>query len=169
MENIEEIVRETVVTTIKEYEKKINEHNRRKILYNTKLLLKNYNELKNHALNAVYKNIECEELDKAQGEEASYSDDEILIESIKKSKARTLIMIAHIDVALERVKIKYKNKGSIEKYEALELYYIEEKKKEEIAIELNCSTKSIGRWIREVEEEIGVNLFGINSMEHIII
>lgn len=169
MENIEEIVRETVLTTIKEYEKKINEHNRRKILYNTKLLLKNYNELKNHALNAVYKNIECEEVDKIHGEEASYSDDEILIESIKKSKAKTIIMIAHIDVALERVKVKYKNKGTFEKYKALELYYIEEKKKEEIALELNCSTKSIGRWIREAEEEIGVNLFGINSMEHIII
>lgn len=164
MENIEEIVRETVLTTIKEYEKKINEHNRRKILYNTKLLLKNYNELKNHALNAVYKNIECEEIDKENGEDSNYSDDEILIESIKKSKAKTIIMIAHIDVALERVKVKYKNKGIFEKYKALELYYIEEKEKEEIAKEINCSIKSVGRWIKEVEEDIGINLFGINSM-----
>lgn len=169
VENIEEIVRETVVTTIKEYEKKINEHNRRKILYNTKLLLKNYNELKNHALNAVYKNIECEEIDKENGEDSNYSDDEILIESIKKSKAKTIIMIAHIDVALERVKQKHKIKGTVEKYKALELYYIKEKRKDDIAIELNCSTKSVSRWIKEVEEDVAINVFGINTLDHMLI
>lgn len=166
MENLEGLVKEAVALTIREFNKKANENNRRKILYNTKLLLKNYNELKNHALNAVYKNIECEELDKETGEEANYSDDEILIESIKRSKAKTLIMIAHIDVALERVKQKHRIKGTIEKYKALELYYISEKNKDDISTELNCSVKSVGRWIKEVEEEVGTNLFGINSVEH---
>ncbi|WP_373205222.1 hypothetical protein [Clostridium tertium] len=169
MENIEELIKETVAITIKELNKKQNENNRRKILYNTRLLLKNYNELKNHAINAIYKNIEWEEIDKLNGEEANYSDDEILIESIKKSKARTLIMIAHIDVALERVKQKHRIKGTIEKYKALELYYIKESSKEDIAAELNCSVKSTARWIKEVEDEVGTNLFGINSIEHILI
>ena len=169
VENIEELIKETVAITIKELNKKQNENNRRKILYNTRLLLKNYNELKNHAINAIYKNIEWEEIDKLNGEEANYSDDEILIESIKKSKARTLIMIAHIDVALERVKQKHRIKGTIEKYKALELYYIKESSKEDIAAELNCSVKSTARWIKEVEDEVGTNLFGINSIEHILI
>lgn len=169
MVNIEDIVKETVSITIKEYEKKLNERNKRKVLYNTKLLLKNYNELKNHSLNAVYKNTEYEVIDKINGEEANYSDDKIFIESIKNSKLRTLVMLTHIDVALERVRQKHMIKGTIEKYNALELYYIKEKKREDIAEELNCSIKSVMRWIKEVEEEVGTNLFGINSIENILI
>ena len=136
MESIEEIVKETVAITIKEYEKNLNDRNKRKILYNTKLLLKNYNELKNHSINAIYKNIDEEVIDRMNGEEANYSDDKIFIESIRNSKIKTLIIITHIDVALERVKQKHKIKGTIEKYKALELYYIKEKRKDDIAVEL---------------------------------
>jgi hypothetical protein len=169
MENIEEVVRETVSLAIKEYEKNRNERNKRKILYNTKLLLKNYNELKNHSENAVYKNIDFEDIDRVNGEEANYSDDIIFIESIKNSKIKTLIIITHIDMALERVKQKHRIKGTIEKYKALELFYIKEKRKDEIAIEINCSTKSVSRWIKEVEEDVAINVFGINTIGHILL
>ena len=169
MESIEEIVKETVSMTIKEYEKNLNERNKRKILYNTKLLLKNYNELKNHSLNAVYKNIDEEVIDRINGEEANYSDDEIFIESIKVSKMKTLIIITHIDVALERVKQKHIIKGTYEKYKALELYYIKEKRKDDIAEELNCSTKSVSRWIKETEEDVAINVFGVNTLGNILI
>lgn len=169
MESIEEIVKETVAITIKEYEKNLNDRNKRKILYNTKLLLKNYNELKNHSINAIYKNIDEEVIDRMNGEEANYSDDKIFIESIRNSKIKTLIIITHIDVALERVKQKHKIKGTIEKYKALELYYIKEKRKDDIAVELNCSTKSVSRWIKETEEDVAINVFGINTLGNILI
>lgn len=169
MESIEEIVKETVAITIKEYEKNLNDRNKRKILYNTKLLLKNYNELKNHSINAIYKNIDEEVIDRMNGEEVNYSDDKIFIESIKNSKIKTLIIITHIDVALERVKQKHKIKGTIEKYKALELYYIKEKRKDDIAVELNCSTKSVSRWIKEAEEDVAINVFGINTLGNILI
>ena len=169
MKSIEEIVKETIALTIKEYEKNMNERNKRKILYNTKLLLKNYNELKNHSMNAVYKNIDEEVIDRMNGEEANYSDDKIFIESIKVSKIKTLIIITHIDVALERVRQKHVMKGTYEKYKALELYYIKEKRKEEIAEELNSSTKSITRWIKETEEDVAINVFGVNTLGNILI
>lgn len=169
MESIEEIVKETVSMTIKEYEKNLNERNKRKILYNTKLLLKNYNELKNHSMNAVYKNIDEEVIDRINGEEANYSDDKIFIESIKVSKIKTLIIITHIDVALERVRQKHIIKGTFEKYKALELYYIKEKRKDDIAEELNCSTKSVSRWIKETEEDVAINVFGVNTLGNILI
>lgn len=168
MGSIEEIVKETVSATIKEYEKRINERNRIKILYNTRLLLKNYNELKNHALNAIYKNIDCEDEDKIFGVNANYSDDDVFIESIKKSKMRTLIIITHIDAALTRVEYKYDTRGTEEKYKALELFYIKEKRKDDIAVELNCSTKSVNRWIKEVEEDIAINIFGINTLDNML-
>lgn len=165
MENINEIVKEAVLLAIREYDKANIEKSKRKTLYNTKLLLKNYNELNNHAKNAVYKHTDERITDNINKIDANYSDDFILIESIKNSRIKTLIYIDHMNMALERVKRNQKVKGTYEKYEALEMFYIDKERKEDIAIKINCSSKSVGRWIREMEEEVGINLFGINSIE----
>lgn len=170
MEDINANIKEIITEAIKEYDRSKEEKSRRKILYNTKLLLKNYNELKNHAENAVYRHVnnrnaarECEEGN------ITYSDDKTFIESIKCSRAKTLIYIEHMDMALERVKSNQSAKGTDEKYKAFEMFYIYKLRIEDIAIKLNCSSKSASRWIKEMTEEVGINMFGINSLEHIFV
>lgn len=73
-----------------------------KRLYNTKLLLQNYNMLKDHCENSIsnLKEITPTEnaidiLDSLDSSEGSY------IESIKRSTTRTYIILAHIDVMME--------------------------------------------------------------------
>ena len=169
MESINEDIREIVLAAIKEYDRSKEEKSRRKILYNTRLLLKNYNELKNHAENAIYRHIDNKEIEEVNQDEVTYSNDKNFIESIKNSRAKTLIYIEHMDMALERVKNNQKIKGTDEKYKAFEMFYIEKVRIDDIAIKLNCSSKSASRWIKEVTEEVGVNMFGINSLEHIFV
>lgn len=169
MENINDEIKDLIIQAIKEYDKSKEEKSKRKILYNTKLLLKNYNELKHHAENAIYKNITKGEEVKEDNGNVTYSNDKHFIESIKSSRAKTLIYIEHMDMALDRVRVNQKNRGTSEKYEAFEMFYMKKVRMEDIATELNCSSKSASRWVKEVAEEVGINMFGINSLEHIFV
>ena len=87
--------------------------------------------------------------------------------SIKQSKAKTLIMTAHIDKSLELLKEEQEKEGTLEKYEALELYYIKGKTYESIAEELGTSEISIKRWVKQMLERLGILLFGIDGLKMI--
>lgn len=67
-------------------------------LRNTKLLLRNYRMLKEHAENSVFGRSQMEEsaLDILESMMSMY-DNEVIIESIKRSATRTAVIITHID------------------------------------------------------------------------
>ena len=67
-------------------------------LRNTKLLLRNYNMLKEHAQNSVFGRTQMEEsaLDILESMMTMY-DNEIIIESIKRSATRTAVIVSHIE------------------------------------------------------------------------
>ena len=98
MENTDEIIRLVAKEAIKEFDKEQKEKKKKKVFHNTKLLLKHYNSLKTHVEEAIddVKKIHVDsEID-------DICSDELYIASIKRSKSKTLIMIAHIDMALEQ-------------------------------------------------------------------
>jgi len=67
-------------------------------LRNTKLLLRNYRMLKEHAENSVFGRTQMEEsaLDILESMMSMY-DNEVIIESIKRSATRTSIIVSHIE------------------------------------------------------------------------
>lgn len=67
-------------------------------LRNTKLLLRNYRMLKEHAENSVFGRTQMEEsaLDILESMMSMY-DNEVIIESIKRSATRTAVIISHIE------------------------------------------------------------------------
>ena len=159
MENTDEIIRLVAKEAIKEFDKEQKEKKKKKVFHNTKLLLKHYNSLKTHVEEAIddVKKIHVDsEID-------DICSDELYIASIKRSKSKTLIMIAHIDMALEQLKCKQIKKGTVDKYNALTKHYIDEKNYEEISEELKCSVITPRRWINEIIDELSVLLFGIDS------
>lgn len=162
--NIDDAINKAVKVAIREFDKEKKEEQRERILYNTKLLLKNYNNLKSHIDEAVseVKNLE-QDLD--IDDLGDIDKEKLYIVSIKKSKAKTLLMIAHIDVALKSLMNKQYRLCSIEKYRALEKYYINNRTYEEIAEELNCSVITAKRWVKEMVKELSINLFGLDGMK----
>ena len=123
MENTDEIIRLVAKEAIKEFDKEQKEKKKKKVFHNTKLLLKHYNSLKTHVEEAIddVKKIHVDsEID-------DICSDELYITSIKRSKSKTLIMIAHIDMALDQLKRKQIKKGTVDKYNALTKHYIDEK------------------------------------------
>ncbi|MDB1923377.1 hypothetical protein ABHA37_08115 [Clostridium tertium] len=161
--NIDETISKAVKVAIKEYDKEKKIESKKNVFHNTKLLMKHYNDLKSHVDNAISDVTQLEEDKLELGE--MYEEDELYIASIKKSKAKSLIMIAHIDTAMETLYNQHKRKGTLEKYLALESYFVQEKTYEEIAENLNCGVNTPRRWINELLNELGVYLFGVECIK----
>lgn len=161
--NIDETISRAVKAAIKEYDKEQKAESRKNVFHNTKLLMKHYNDLKSHIDNAIADVTQLEDDKLELGE--MYEEDELYILSIKKSKTKSIIMIAHIDTAMTTLYNQHRKKGTSEKYRALKSYYIDEKTYEEIAEQLNCGVNTPRRWINEMLNELGVYLFGVECIK----
>lgn len=160
--NIDELISKAAKEAIREYDKEKIQEQKRKVFHNTKLLLKHYNDLKSHVDNAIsdVTRLETDLIDLNELER-----DELYILSIKKSKTKTLIMIAHIDMAMETLKKKQYKLCATEKYQSLTMFYFDEMSYEKIAEELNCGVVTVRRWVNEMINELSINLFGIDGMK----
>ena len=126
-------------------------------LRNTKLLLKNFRHLKAHA-NSI--RVELDELDELLILD-SEDLDEIEVESIKKSKRKTLIMLAFISHMLELYRTINEKRHMI----VACLYIADEKTSvEELANYYKCTTRAIYKELRIAVSEISALFFGVDSI-----
>ena len=139
---------------IKEFKEEEKEKYRNKKLHNTKLLMKNYNNLKDH-IEEVSDDLDIEFEDLA---------DEVWITSITRTKLRTMKMMAYIDSALKIVEKKFRTSCEEYKYKAFKLYYIDKKTNEEIQEILSCGKNSPKNWSDLVIEELSLLLWGIEAL-----
>lgn len=155
--------KDIIKEALREFRQEEKETKKREAFQNTKLLMANYNDFKAHVKNAIsevgeinnaFKDIDISELDK----------DELYVLSIKRSKTKTMIMIAHIDSALCTLRNKQKKLHSLDKYKAFEKFYMQEKSHEKISEELNCSVSTTKRWINEMTRNLGIYLFGADGI-----
>jgi hypothetical protein len=134
-------------------------------LRNTRLLLKNYRIFKIHA----------RELKMEIGllnDEAFLEDldsDEFAVEAIKKSKARTIIMITFIDQMLEVFRVlseKSDKPGDKRRYQVIYLLYIADEKLtiEKVAECLNVAPKTITRDIKDAVKTLSALIFGVDGI-----
>jgi hypothetical protein len=158
----DDLINKAVKAAIREYSKAQLSEKKRKALHNTKMLLKNYDKIKCSIEEAI------SEASQLEDQSFAYSDDEdVYINSIRKSKLKSLIVVAHIDRALEVVQQEYEKKGVPEKYEAFISCMFNRMTYEEAAI-LYCSSKqSISRWVVDATRLVSIQLFGVDGVEMI--
>lgn len=159
--NIDEVIKKATKEAIREYTKELRKEQKNKTFHNTRLLMKNYNNLKEH----MEKGIDSLKFALDNGDYDELTEDEVYILSIKQSKARTLIMVAHIDIALEALKEKQYRMSCHEKYKAFKKYFIENETYEDIAAELNGSVITVRRWINEMVKQLAVLIFGVDGLK----
>lgn len=95
----EELINTAVKVAIKEYSKEQKEEKKRKALHNTKLLLKSYASIKDSIKEAIS---EAKQLENPPFDDMD--DDDVYIESIRRSKLKSMIVIEHIERSLNKVK-----------------------------------------------------------------
>lgn len=142
-----------------------------KRLHNTRLLLENYHMLKLNMKCSVYKKsqVRGQAVDILDGM-LDEDDDEVIIDSIKRSSERTAIIINHIDTMLALYETYcYKSCKEIEKrrYEVIFNYYISDKllAVKEISLKFHQSQQTIYNDLKVAEERLTALIFGIDSLK----
>ena len=127
---------------------------------NTKLLMRNYKNLKQHILN------EKDEIKilYAGMDEEYIKVDYMWLESIIKSKGKSVQILKYVDEQLKFLELEYEKRKQKEKYRAFELLLIENKSNIEMQNELGCSKNMPNKWANEVLRELSVLLWGIDAI-----
>lgn len=140
-------------------------------LHNTRLLLANYRNLKDHVSGAVFKGKQAKEsaLDILDGLDEDKLEDNYYIDSIKQTQQRTLIILAHIDEMLDLYRISCEQSGKPEKmrqYRVLYAAYIapEQKSVEEIARENDVEKRTYYSDLGKAVKPLSALLFGIDGI-----
>lgn len=140
-------------------------------LRNTKLLLRNYHMLKEHAENSVFGRTQMEEsaADILESMMSLY-DNEVIIESIRRSATRTAVIVAHIE-AMFGIYDAYCNRSfgkpiDRRRYEVLWDKYIaaDTLSVGEIAKKQHMSIDSVYGDLRVATEKMTALLFGVDGL-----
>lgn len=158
-----------IIGILREQEKQERKKVYNKRLRNAKYLFKNYNNLVNHYQNAVY--IESELKDDNLKDIYDFIDEDredLMIQSIYRSKRRTEIMITHIKVCLDTFIQDAYNSGKqskITEADVVKHCILENKTAEETAEIMNYNPRSISRIKKKViEQDLAILIFGVDAI-----
>lgn len=140
-------------------------------LHNTRLLLANYRNLKEHVSGAVFNGRKAKEsaLDILDGLDNFEYEDAYYISSIKQSQQRTLIILTHIDEMLNLYRISCEQSGKEEEMRRcriLNAAYIDPDKKspEEIARENHVEKRTYYSDLGKAIKPLSALIFGIDGI-----
>lgn len=141
-------------------------------LRNTRLLLKNYRTLKQHAQGAVFNAKKAKEnaVDILDGLDSFQFDDNLYIESIKKSQQRTIIILRHVEEMLKYYRIACEESGREDEmrcYRIIMATYVDDEKKtaEEIAEIENIERRTVYKNINTAMKPLSALIFGVDSIK----
>ena len=167
--NIHEIATAAAVEALKLQKNDERERARKSKFGNTERLLKNYSSLIAH-IELSQDKASAEDIESFNFEETDRDD--ITIQSIRRSRIRTLIMVMQIEICLEKLRTDMIDKGQPEKYAVIEKFYLDPVKnsmtyterKRIIAAEIPCGETSVWKWRNEMINELSVLLFGVDGL-----
>lgn len=140
-------------------------------LRNTKLLLRNYHMLKEHAENSVFGRTQMEEsaADILESMMSIYNND-VIIESIKRSATRTAVIVSHVETMFG-LYAAYCDKSQnreidMRRYEVIwDMYMAEDTLSvKEIAEKQNVSKDSVYADLRVATERLTALIFGVDGL-----
>ena len=156
-----------------EYHKTTKRYDRR--LRNTRLLIKHYRTLKAHnkiadnSTNKVYEENVIDVLDDIE----AIDDEEQYIQSLSRTKIRTLIIVGHMNKAMKYYKCicESEGKGKERRYNIIKYMYIDPREDdiipsyEEVAEHFGFNIRTVGRDIRMAIEDLSILFFGIDGIK----
>ena len=161
MAEAEKIAKQAAKEAIAEVRKEERQKKKVKIFQNTKALMENYNRMVKSVEEGVSALSSLTE-DPIEGLEEDNVN--IFVESIVRSKLRSLVMLAHIDKCLKLLEDEEYRRNTPEKYMAFRYYYLDGMTHDSISEVLNCSDRTSRRWITELTGSLGVYLFGVDAL-----
>ena len=130
-ETADQLARAAALETVKEFEKSQKKNRMVRVFQNAKKLMENYNRICQSVQEGVP---ELSDVDDGEELEALPAED-IYINSIIKSKLRSIVMIAHIDKCLGLLEEEMIRKDWPERYDAFKHFYLDDMTYEQMAEE----------------------------------
>lgn len=123
----------------------------------TVIWLENYREMRRYVNNAVS--------EAAEVDGYNISAERAYLKTVRECKAETVILLAHIDKAMQALKEDAAASKELYKYQALESYYIKGLTYEQISRDLLCGRNSPKRWCRVMIQRLTIKLFGARAID----
>ncbi|WP_132381349.1 helix-turn-helix domain-containing protein [Muricomes intestini] len=159
-ETAEQLVRAAALDAVREFEKEQKKNKRVHVFQNAKKLMENYNRICQSVREGVS---EISDMDNSI-ELEEFTEEDIYINSILKSKLRSIVMIAHIDKCLKLLEEEEYQKGTPEKYLAFKYFYLDEMTYENVEKVYGYGERTVRRWVTELTGILGVYLFGSDAI-----
>ena len=173
---MEEIASAAAKEAVREWKEQERKAKKKKAFQNTNLLLEHYLDLKDFCENAVFQDdpMAVDEtqqriykiLDEVSGEE-------VTVRSIRRSREITLIMLSHVDTALELLRLKCEKADTLDKYTVIDMLHLDPSYQEQdwserigtVALELDKAEITIRRWRSDMVNQLGIYLFGLDGLK----
>ena len=156
----EQIAKMAASEAVKELKKVERREKKVRIFQNTKKLMENYNRICKSVKEGVSELSDMENADELE----EFTEEDIFISSILKSKLRSVVMIAHIDKCLALLEEEEYAKNTPEKYLAFKYYYLDGMTYENIAEVYGYVDRTARRWVTELTNILSVYLFGSDAI-----
>lgn len=159
-EAAELLVRTAALEAVREFEKSQKKNSKARVFQNARLLMENYNRICRSVQEGVS---ELSDVDNGEDLEKLSAED-IYINSIIKSKLRSIVMIAHIDKCLGLLEEEMNEKEWTERYAAFKMFYLDKKTQEDIAERYGTTDRTVRRWLVELTRVLSIYLFGSDAI-----
>ena len=126
----------------------------------TLIYLENYRELQRYVKEAV------SEPDQIGADRYNISAERAYLRSIRECRAETVILLEHIDKAMQSLKEDVEASGEGYKYDVLEAVYIQGKTYAEVARDTGCGKNSPKKWCRAMIPKLSIKLFGAKALDN---
>lgn len=159
-QNIEQIAKAAAYEAVKEHEKTLKKNKRVRIFQNTKKLMENYNRICKSVEEGISNISDMDNSDELE----EFTEEDIFVNSILKSKLRSIVMIAHVDKCLSLLEEEEERKGTRDKYIAFEAFYLDSMTYEQITEQYGYGERTARRWITELTNILSIFLFGSDAI-----
>lgn len=155
--DFEEMIQKAARAAVAEFKRQEEKEKKRDKYHNTFTLMKCYRDAVFHIENAISDGTQLELCGMTDEQQRTY------LESVRRSRFKTLIMTAHIDKAVEEIERRRKAAGREIEYKAFELYFMQGMDYGAIAEELDTGKNTPRRWVTSIINELSVLLWGIDE------
>lgn len=156
-EEFEQLIQKAAKAAVAEYKRQEEKDKKRDKYHNTFMLLKCYRDAAFHVENAISDGTQLALAGMTDEQQRTY------LESVRRSRFKTMIMTAHIDKAVEEMERRRKAAGREVEYKAFEMYFMQGMDYAQIAEELDTGKNTPRRWVTAIINELSVLLWGIDE------
>lgn len=153
----EQLIQKAAKAAVAEYKRQEEKDKKRDKYHNTFMLLKCYRDAAFHVENAISDGTQLDLAGMTDEQQRTY------LESVRRSRFKTMIMTAHIDKAVEEMERRRKAAGREVEYKAFEMYFMQGMDYAQIAEELETGKNTPRRWVTAIINELSVLLWGIDE------